>query len=326
MPRCAKCGAIYSAGASKCPECGTETRDLSDIDQLIDDKLAAVENRLEKAIPDDDAADSRNLENQQAATLPETDDKLVQDTIITLDSSDVSDLARLVFESNHVVGNPEYHARVRETRFRYEDSNPVFDAHSEASPIGPRIVVSRGCIQEFGIFALLFSGNKAGEDSDLVEHARFRIARVSEDDETELPEMPEIENEQVIEWGRELLGSMIMYVIAHELGHIVYGHIYGPGYDGQPIDVSRNQERDADSFASSVIASSRFRPFLLQGQLAALFVLAIHELEAGSDTEPGTHPLALERLLNAIRSNSEAAEELGITDELVSEFSKESED
>jgi len=44
--------------------------------------------------------------------------------------------------------------------------------------------------------------------------------------------------------------------------------------------------------------------------------MALKESE-GVITEYGTHPTARERLLNAVRNNHEAAESLGITEEMV---------
>ena len=98
---------------------------------------------------------------------------------------------------------------------------------------------------------------------------------------------------------------MEMYVIAHEAGHIALGHTLGPTLS---YDMSRNQEREADSFASSCLSTSPFRDKLFLGQVFATVILAWMDHAAALD-EVSTHPSSHDRFLSALRSNKEAAED-----------------
>lgn len=104
--------------------------------------------------------------------------------------------------------------------------------------------------------------------------------------------------------------------IAHELGHICYDHVFGPGYSGMTLDESRNMERDADSFASSIINRSLFNKDIFDSFIKCCIAWAVVE-KVGGRVEPHTHPLAYERLLNSIRNNSALAKKMGIDEDLV---------
>lgn len=56
----------------------------------------------------------------------------------------------------------------------------------------------------------------------------------------------------VLPIARDIADGASLIVLAHELGHWAYGHIAGPKGS---FEVSRNNERDADSFAASVVAT-----------------------------------------------------------------------
>jgi hypothetical protein len=101
------------------------------------------------------------------------------------------------------------------------------------------------------------------------------------------------------------------FAIAHELGHICYDHVFSPRYEDRTLDESRNMERDADSFASSVINRAEFSSDLFSSQLKTYIAWTIVEKEGGK-VEPGTHPLSYERLINFVRNNSALAKNLGI--------------
>ena len=104
---------------------------------------------------------------------------------------------------------------------------------------------------------------------------------------------------------RAVRTSMYLYTLTHEVGHILLGHTKG---DRPNSDVSRNQEREADSFAASVLSTCPNREFhYLAGALSeALMVWADR---AAGDPAPTSHPASRERFINFIKSNREAAEE-----------------
>ena len=103
--------------------------------------------------------------------------------------------------------------------------------------------------------------------------------------------------------------GMIVGILAHEMGHVCLGHIHGPSYYESNLEIARNHEREADSFASSITAACPFGEYVYEGTLFWYYVLAMQE---GNEAVASTHPLSRERLENMIRANSSKASMLGI--------------
>jgi len=103
--------------------------------------------------------------------------------------------------------------------------------------------------------------------------------------------------------------AMTMSTIAHEIGHIALGHTLGKTLN---YDISRNEERAADGFASSVLSSSPFSDYLVTGQFMSWVLMAWVDYTAASG-EATTHPLARERLESVLRDNSAAARDVGLS-------------
>jgi hypothetical protein len=89
--------------------------------------------------------------------------------------------------------------------------------------------------------------------------------------------------------------TILLEVLAHECGHVCLGHAPYPGQDAH-MSISRNDERQADSFASSVIQSSCLGA---QGAVGAAMsnigFMWIHDAKDG-DMRYGSHPDNMERL------------------------------
>ncbi|MBR4172082.1 MAG: hypothetical protein IKR48_10560 [Kiritimatiellae bacterium] len=103
--------------------------------------------------------------------------------------------------------------------------------------------------------------------------------------------------------------GMIVSVLAHEVGHHVLGHLMSFS-QRENLEVERNQEREADSFASSVISCSPFSEYTFAGTLFWHYALAVLTDE-GTDMHR-SHPLSRERFRNFVRNNRAAAAALGI--------------
>lgn len=125
-----------------------------------------------------------------------------------------------------------------------------------------------------------------------------------------------LENDQVARRARDFAAGLNIGIIAHELGHHVLGHTAGQAANNE---VSRNQEREADSFASSVISSSPFGTYLVAGTILWELVWVWCDQVVGN-SEGTTHPLAKERLMDFIRANAATAAELGITEQQIGDF------
>jgi len=102
----------------------------------------------------------------------------------------------------------------------------------------------------------------------------------------------------------------IISVLAHECGHHALGHLLGFP-DKQNLEIDKNQEREADSFASSVISASPFGEFIFAGTLFWHYAVAMQS-DGDSDAERD-HPLSRERFENFVRSNRDKAAAMGIT-------------
>jgi Zn-dependent protease with chaperone function len=109
---------------------------------------------------------------------------------------------------------------------------------------------------------------------------------------------------------------MMAQVIGHELGHIALGHTLGTSAN---LEVSRNQEREADSFASSVLSTCPFGEYLVAGPVVweLIWVWCEH---AGNRRIAATHPLSKERLMEFIRANKDESEAIGMCESTIREF------
>jgi len=112
--------------------------------------------------------------------------------------------------------------------------------------------------------------------------------------------------------------------IAHELGHICLGHCRDISIN-RNNDYLRESERQADSFANQLVQS--FFPYEKDAKKPLFIGYIKNELvwtlmQKWDKTIATTHPLAEERLKNAIRANPKIAEELGMNETRVDEILK----
>ena len=116
---------------------------------------------------------------------------------------------------------------------------------------------------------------------------------------------------------RSIYSGILLNVIAHEMGHICLNHTLSAWNDPE---LSRRQERQADLFASSIVATTPFSDYSVIGGL--LFWVLLAWVEASvlasepQDAPPmeaaSTHPIALERLADFIRDNRGQARAMGL--------------
>ena len=101
----------------------------------------------------------------------------------------------------------------------------------------------------------------------------------------------------------------IVSALAHESGHHALGHLLSTS-EKTNLEIDRNQEREADSFASSVISASPFGEYIFAGTLFWHYALAVQS-DSGDDLNRN-HPLSRERFENFVRANAEKAAAMGI--------------
>jgi len=107
----------------------------------------------------------------------------------------------------------------------------------------------------------------------------------------------------------------VLAVVAHELGHICLSHTLSLEDSNT---CSRNDERQADLFAFSVIATT---PFAKYNAMATLFVDILFEwMGGGSEDTATTHPHSKERVMNCLASNHMVFRAYGITKDNINDF------
>ncbi|MCX7591793.1 MAG: hypothetical protein N2255_09210 [Kiritimatiellae bacterium] len=122
-----------------------------------------------------------------------------------------------------------------------------------------------------------------------------------------------LKNEGALRCARSYGAGANLGIVAHELGHHVLGHVLGPDAN---LEITRNQEREADLFADSVVSSSPFGDYLVAGQIMWWLILVWVENSTG-ERRVTTHPWAAERLMNCIRDHRDQAAQIGVTAETV---------
>ena len=110
--------------------------------------------------------------------------------------------------------------------------------------------------------------------------------------------------------------GFILSIIGHELGHICLSHTLG-GRESE--GVSRDMERQADSFACSIARSTPFSSYLVPGLLFSEIVLA-WATQSYSDEPATTHPHSPERVMNIFNSHEDTLADYGITRNNLSDF------
>jgi len=222
-----------------------------------------------------------------------------------------------------VQDNQVYAATMNRVRFEYNiDPNNVehnkVNANAGLDKNGvPVIRIFGGAARIGRVAALSIATMKYGNDGDAVKRfiATLKPAQchtftvndaIQVTNDAKL--VTALRSDGVIVNAKSISAGLMLGIIAHEAGHLSLGHSFSRGnYYKTNLEVARNREREADSFSSSVIATSPFGESILEGTLLWYYVLASHERG-----EESTHPLSRERFMNIVNSNKELARKLGI--------------
>ncbi len=252
-------------------------------------------------------------------------------------AEEIQQVAQFVFHSTHVQSNPLYRERAAATTLRYLPQDTVVNAFAtdqaipelEADP--PVIVLLGGMARATSVASTglgLYRTDKSGASRDalilLIRAMGERIVRncgtlglqEAEDLLSGLPLEMDDEGKETLRRARSFEAAMVMAVVAHELGHVVLGHTLGKTLN---LEISRNQEREADSFASSVASASPFSDYIVAGGLFWWVILTWVEAVAGSHEET-THPYSRDRLMDYLRANRSQAVAMGLTRETIQAF------
>ena len=358
--RCTGCGTESLPGAMFCEKCGAVLLDLGTGMPDLGGELAKLQSDLAEQIRASSAPFASGLAGigspldfgapTSSATPPSAPRRSLihareWEGLLIPPPEQINQSATFAFSSPHVQANPLYRARVAEITFEFLPDDPELNAFATDHPLTladgraiepPAIVFLGGLAVAIRLTSAALAAHirnaRAGQEtwnlSKMFQELGRAILRsggeLSVDTAVEVfqqavaPALPE--EERFVSLARSYAAAMETFAVAHEAGHIALGHTLGTALN---YDISCNQEREADSFASSTLSSSPFREYLFLGQVFVTILFAWVEHTAQRRTAT-THPLAVERFKSAIQSNRQAAQEaatdFGLTQERLGEL------
>ena len=221
--------------------------------------------------------------------------------------------------SPHIVDNVQYAAVVEKVKFYYKQDDSEVNAYAGVGKADGKpvrfVCLCGGAVLFSRLASLAVASQQLRKDGSCTRFLRAIRAsdcgRMDEDRAVALIERVGLRSAlgsvEVITRARSISAGMLMGMLAHEVGHHALGHTVG---QAQNLEIARNQEREADSFASSIIQANDFGEHILEGSLIWWYALAQQESVNGETT---SHPASRERYQNFIRSNAAMAHMLGFT-------------
>lgn len=311
---------------------------MEDLDKRLDERLAALDRRLDGRLADlgvtrtANAGASLRAEGAGAALRAGKGPVLAARTAgipvnqvfleyVTPSEAELRQLFEFTRNSAHVRENVLYAQILDATRFAFEAEDDKLNAFAtilqgdEGMGEGPLVLVKGGAARFGRVAALAIAAMRSGDTGAggrfLSLIRRFGLEKIDLDWSVHMVNeaglAPVLGNDKALATAKSVSAGLFLGILAHEAGHLALGHLHRLGGRGNN-DISRNQEREADSFASSIIAASPFGEYILAGMLLFLFALA--QLEEGGRAT--THPLSKERFDNFVRANPDLAAEFGL--------------
>ncbi len=261
----------------------------------------------------------------------------------TFNAQLVKGLMEMVCSSPSVVSNSQYAALVPRLQLKFIETSlerskelggfldhAQVNAYARMDPLEgfPTICLFSGAVRYAMLMAAAYTGWKMAVDDPawggrvgivpfqrviaaMVEHFQRNGTRLTSELAATFANSCHLNGVlSVEEWKTktvELACGTVIGVLAHEFGHLALGHCCGSALNDE---ISRNHEREADSFASSVVSASEYRETLGLGTIIWELALAVFESIRG--VAATTHPHSIERLLNFIQANPSAAEAIGM--------------
>ena len=245
---------------------------------------------------------------------------------LTPSEAEIEQLYSYIVSAPFVAENLQYSKRLKDIPFIYMATNDIVNAVSGRSVVeheGKKDLVFHtvffgGAARYARLVGLAAALQDAGHKDMLkkfvVAMPRSFCARCTEKDCVEFISAnglaPAIVDEKIRQKAVSYSSGTIVSVLAHECGHHALGHLLS-FREKANLEIDRNEEREADSFASSVISASPFGEYIFAGTLFWHYAVAMQ-----SDTDSDLardHPLSRERFENFVRANAEKAAAMGIT-------------
>ena len=244
---------------------------------------------------------------------------------LTPSDAEMRQLYRYVVNAPFVTENVQYSGRLKDIPFVYIATNDAVNAAA-----GRRIVEKDGK-KDLAFHTVFFGGaaryarlvglaaalQDAGHKDMLKKFVaamppRF-CARCAEGECVEFISAnglaSAVADEKIRQKAVSYSSGTIVSVLAHECGHNALGHLLSFS-EKTNLEIDRNQEREADSFASSIISASPFGEYIFAGTLFWHYAVAMQG-DGDSDAR-SNHPLSKERFENFVRANAKKAAAMGI--------------
>lgn len=234
----------------------------------------------------------------------------------------------MVKNSSYVFSNIEYKEKANKTTITFDEDDNTINAYATSHRYPNHdIHIFAGLSFSSKLMAIAlanFVENKNDVSLETLRQACDYIGQVIKDKNGEFTaldvangiELLDISMTPIIkaESNSYWFGS-ILSVVGHELGHICLSHTVRGDWSNS---VSRNDERQADLFAYSVVSTT---PFAKYNVLSTLFTEIVFAwMSKGNNGPATTHPHAKERVMNTINSNEELLKGYGITIENILDF------
>jgi len=341
---CRSCGASLSLLERSAELAGPVDSLLDQSSRLLDSELARLDDELNREWAKETTAKGSTLtgtEYKKFAALDRPGHSFLQMNgreILVTGKEDVLQIGGFVFHSPHVQTNALYRQRAGETSLVFLADEPTVNAfatdhrHPGLDIEPPFIVLFGGLANAGRLASLALACNQVGGQANSRARLQRTIRRVGEAivsgsgrldreqtntifEECGLAEPTA--NSEILRRAYSYSAAVHLTVIAHELGHIALGHTLG--MKKVPEEISRNQEREADSFAASVTLASPFSDYTVAGGIFWWIILTWAAAAAGT---PGatSHPHARERLMDYIRANHDQAVALGFDEKSILSF------
>ena len=250
-----------------------------------------------------------------------------------------------VISSNHVVSNPQYAALIPKLQFKFIDTSfqhpaelggdivdqATVNAYARIDPLEgfPTICLFAGATRYASLMAAAYVGWRYlkmdpewGTRFGIVPFPQVVLSMVKMFQRNSMRMTSELaaifanENNlhamlQSTFAGRKevetIASGTLMGVLSHEYGHLALGHCNA---HTENEEIQRNKEREADSFASSIVSASEFKGVLGLGTIIWELALVVFQDVVGA--KESSHPLSRERLHDFIRANPSTAQQIGI--------------
>lgn len=245
-------------------------------------------------------------------------------SLLTYSKDDIEFIFNMCAMSPYVKQNPDYKKKASETRIVLSDTTLV-NAFASGHNGSFKIQINSGLCNIFAFIGLALAKYRVDNNiDDLIRACRWAGEQTSttkfqftkEMIVAGINEFNYVESDPFIHDANSYFTGLVLSVCGHELGHICCGHTLNGSVSNQ---TSRNDERTADLFAQSIIATTPFGSYLILSSMFVEIVFAWMSPDE-ADSPATTHPYSRERAYNILTSHEEYLASIGINKSNIDDF------